>query len=121
MKKFSLYKKFIAAVVFLHFFLGVNFVFAQPFATEVLTLEGLAIEVIDRNAGLTTQELRIRAKSELIESADALNDLRVSYSIAPSSFGDQIPSDFGNALGVRQVIQLSQSFPWPGKLNAIMP
>lgn len=117
MKIIKLCQKIIKILVFLSLFLNVNFVFAQSPVNDRLTLNGLVNEVINRNAGLTAQELRIRAKRELVNSADALSDPRVSYSIAPSSFGDEIPSDFGNALGVRQVIQLSQSFPWPGKLS----
>lgn len=117
MKIIRLRQKIIKVSLCLSLLLSVNSVLAQSPVSDSLTLDGLVNEVINRNAGLTAQELRIRAKRELVNSADALSDPRVSYSIAPSSFGDDIPSDFGNALGVRQVIQLSQSFPWPGKLG----
>ena len=82
-----------------------------------LTLNWLSEEIVRNNEALSAMELRLNAKRALIESADALDDPRISYSIAPSSLGDDIPSDFGNALGVRSVIQVSQSFPWPGKLD----
>ena len=93
------------------------FVFAQSEVVEALNPNWLSNEVLQSNAGLTAQELRVKARRELVESASALDDPRISYSVAPSSIGDQIPSNFGNALGVRQVIQLNQSFPWPGKLS----
>lgn len=117
MKKISLSQKFIPSALCLALLFYVNPIFAQSSAVDKLSLERLVREVLDHNAGLTAQELRIKARSELIESADALDDPRISYSIAPSSFGDQIPSDFGNTMGVRQVVQLSQTFPWPGKLS----
>lgn len=82
---------------------------------EELLLPDLVQGVIQQNAGLSAQELRVLASQALAESAGALNDPRVSYLLAPSSAGADIPSDFGNALRVRQVIQVSQEFPWPGK------
>jgi cobalt-zinc-cadmium efflux system outer membrane protein len=82
-----------------------------------LTLSWLTEEIVRHNEALSAMELRLNAKRALIESADALDDPRISYSIAPSSLGDDIPSDFGNALRVRSVIQVSQAFPWPGKLD----
>jgi outer membrane protein TolC len=89
--------------------------FAQEQHAAVLDLPRLVEKVLERNAGLTARQLQVKAMKELADSADALDDPRLSYAIAPSSFGDDIPSDFGNALGVRQVIQFSQAFPWPGK------
>ncbi|MEX2469287.1 MAG: TolC family protein [Pseudohongiellaceae bacterium] len=71
--------------------------------------------VVQQNAALAVRELQSRASRALVESAGALDDPRVSYSLAPSSIGTEIPSDFGNALRVRQVFQVSQAFPWPGK------
>jgi len=82
---------------------------------DELRLAELTRVMIQQNAGLTAQELRTRANRELVESAGALDDPRVSYSIAPSSIGSDIPSDFGDALRVRQSFQVSQLFPWPGK------
>lgn len=80
-----------------------------------LLIEELVQAVIQQNAGLTVQELRIRASRALAEYAGALDDPRISYSLAPSSIGTDIPSDFGNALRVRQTFQVSQLLPWPGK------
>jgi outer membrane protein TolC len=80
-----------------------------------LLLGDLTQAVIRQNAGLTSRELQIRASRALTESAGALDDPRVSYSVAPSSIGTDIPSDIGNALRVRQTFQVSQLFPWPGK------
>ena len=82
-----------------------------------LSLSWLTDEIVRNNEALSAMEFRLNAKRALIESADALDDPRISYSIAPSSIGDDIPSDFGNALRVRSVIQVSQAFPWPGKLD----
>jgi cobalt-zinc-cadmium efflux system outer membrane protein len=82
---------------------------------EALSVDWLINEVISRNAGLTAEQLRAKAKQQLISSAGALDDPRINYSVAPSSIGDYIPSNFGNALGIRQTFQLSQTVPWPGK------
>ncbi|MEX0902283.1 MAG: TolC family protein [Pseudohongiellaceae bacterium] len=81
-----------------------------------LDLDTLLVTIVNENAQLTARELRVRAQRRLVESAGALDDPRVSYSIAPGSVGDSIPSDLGNTLGMRQVFQFSQSIPWPGKL-----
>lgn len=90
---------------------------AQVSGTENLDLIRLVTAVIERNEGLTARQLQAKARQELVTSAGALDDPRLSYAIAPSSIGDDIPSDFGNALRVRQVFQISQSIPWPGKLD----
>ncbi len=80
-----------------------------------LDIDALIEAVLSRNSGLESQRLRVAATEELVSSAGALDDPLVNYMIAPASFGDSIPSNLGNALGVRQNIQLSQSIPWPGK------
>ncbi|MDA1371015.1 MAG: TolC family protein [Proteobacteria bacterium] len=80
-----------------------------------LGVDWLVNEVVSLNVGLTAEQLRAKAKKQLISSAGALEDPRVTYSVAPFSIGDHIPSNFGNALGIRQTFQLSQSVPWPGK------
>lgn len=90
-------------------------VFGQLIPDDELILADLTRAVMQQNAGLTAQELRIRASRALTESAGALDDPMVSYSVAPSSIGTDIPSDFGNALRIRQSFQVSQVFPWPGK------
>lgn len=111
-------KIFKLIIVSLLFLLELNAVFAQQdIPTDSLRLNWLSEEIVRNNEALSAMELRLNAKRALIESADALDDPRISYSIAPSSIGDDIPSDFGNALGVRSVIQVSQAFPWPGKLD----
>lgn len=78
-------------------------------------IESLIDNILINNAGLESQQLRVAASEELITSAGALDDPRISYAIAPNSIGDSIPSKFGDAMRVRQNIQLSQTFPWPGK------
>lgn len=88
---------------------------AQQNLNEGLSLSELVMGVIRQNAGLSAQDFRAQASRALVESAGALNDPNVSYSLAPFSIGTDIPSDFGNALRVRQQFQVSQEFPWPGK------
>tara|TARA_R110002072_G_scaffold142853_1_gene288455 strand:+ start:14022 stop:15347 length:1326 start_codon:yes stop_codon:yes gene_type:complete len=83
--------------------------------TEGFTPEGLIREILQLNPGLAAQRLETLAREEQIVSAGALDDPRVNYAIAPASIGDNIPSALGDTLGVRQVIQLSQNFPWAGK------
>ncbi len=95
-------------------FFGVPAMAAES-AGMPLSVDRLLAEAIASNAGLTADQLRAQAKYQLIASAGALDDPRVNYSIAPQSIGDRIPSNLGNALGIRQVVQLSQSIPWPGK------
>jgi len=90
-------------------------VFGQLTAEDELLLADLTQAVMQQNAGLTAWELRARASRELTASAGALDDPRVSYSVAPSSIGTDIPSDLGNALRIRQSFQVSQVIPWPGK------
>ena len=84
-------------------------------STVSVSVDWLIEAVISRNAGLNSEQLRAKAKQQLISSAGALDDPRVNYAVAPASVGDSIPSGFGNALGIRQTFQLSQSVPWPGK------
>lgn len=79
------------------------------------TIESLIDAVLASNTGLISEHLLVSARKELIASAGALDDPRINYAVAPSSIGDRIPSNFGDAVGVRQNIQLSQTLPWPGK------
>lgn len=90
---------------------------AQAPVPETLDLSWLEQAVLQQNAGLTAGQLRARAMRELVDGADALDDPRLSYAVAPATAGDPIPSSFGDAVGVRQVIQFSQNFPWPGTRN----
>lgn len=83
--------------------------------TEHFTPEELIQEILQLNPGLAAQRLEAFAHDEQILSAGALEDPRVSYSVAPATIGQNIPSALGDTLGVRQVIQLSQSIPWAGK------
>jgi outer membrane protein, heavy metal efflux system len=78
-------------------------------------IDSLIEAVLADNAGLQSRRLQVAAREALISSEGALDDPTVSYAIAPNSIGDSIPSNFGNALRVRQNIQLSQALPWPGK------
>lgn len=78
-------------------------------------IEAIIDMIVASNPQLESHRSTVAAQEELIESYGALDDPRISYAIAPNSIGDSIPSSFGNALRVRQNIQLSQSIPWPGK------
>jgi cobalt-zinc-cadmium efflux system outer membrane protein len=78
-------------------------------------IDAIIDTIVANNPQLESHRSTVAAQEELIESYGALDDPRISYAIAPNSIGDSIPSSFGNALGVRQNIQLSQSIPWPGK------
>lgn len=82
---------------------------------EGLTAEELVQDILQLNPGLAAQRLEALASHEEIESAGALEDPRLSYSMAPATIGQNIPSALGDTIGVRQVIQLSQTFPWAGK------
>ena len=88
---------------------------AEENPVQSSNLEVIVNRLLARNPNLLSQRMRASASEALIKSAGSLEDPRVTYSIAPSSFGGTIPSSFGNALGVRQNLQLSQSIPWPGK------
>jgi len=105
---------FIASAFFCFSISSTNLLAAEN-SGESLSLDWLVSEVISRNVGLSSEQLRAKAKEALISSAGALDDPRVNYAIAPATIGDRIPSNFGNALGIRQTIQLSQTIPWPGK------
>lgn len=87
---------------------------AQP-VSETEDIDDLIAAVISSNASLESRRHLTSAREELVTSEGALEDPRISYSIAPNSIGDSIPSKFGDALRVRQNIQLSQNIPWPGK------
>ncbi|PCI74763.1 MAG: hypothetical protein COB20_14605 [SAR86 cluster bacterium] len=87
---------------------------AQPTIAPA-DIESLIDSILINNAGLESQQLQVAASEELIASSGALDDPRINYAIAPNSIGDSIPSKFGDALRVRQNIQLSQTIPWPGK------
>ena len=87
---------------------------AQPMS-EPEDIDGLIAAVLSSNASLQSRRDLTSAREELVTSEGALEDPRISYAIAPNSIGDSIPSKFGDALRVRQNIQLSQNIPWPGK------
>ena len=87
---------------------------AQP-VSEPEDIDGLIAAVLSSNASLQSRRDLTSARVELVTSEGALEDPRISYAIAPNSIGDNIPSKFGDALRMRQNIQLSQNIPWPGK------
>ena len=96
--------------------LGTELVAAEQ-AVQPRAVDALIGAVLARNPDLASQQFRASSRQELVASAGALDDPRVNYAIAPGSIGDSIPSKFGDALRVRQNIQLSQTIPWPGKLD----
>ena len=110
-------KSFLTSIPFLFFWFSAATT-AAPAAESsgvALSVDWLIDEVISHNAGLTSQQLHAKAEAQLISSAGALDDPRLNYSLAPLSIGDYIPSNLGNALGIRQSFQISQAIPWPGK------
>lgn len=75
-----------------------------------LSEETLVETVLSRNASLPATEAALEAASSRIDSVSAWDDPRLTYGIAPQTFGVS-GIDFG------QTIELSQSIAWPGKLR----
>lgn len=84
-------------------------------SSDSLELAALLESIQSANSALRVSELRRRAALAEIDAAGSLEDPQLSYRIAPSSIGDSIPSAVGDVLGVRQIIQVNQAIPWPGK------
>lgn len=82
----------------------------DPFATiERLDRATLVAAVLDRNRDLVAAEAAWRAAGERSVQASALPDPRLSYALAPLSVAG------GNRFG--QSVELSQPWPYPGKLR----
>lgn len=83
-----------------------SLVAAEP--ASPLTSQALVDQVLRANASIAAYTAHQRARSAEARSADALDDPRLSYAIAPKSVDD--PSvDTGHIVGI------SQTLPWPGK------
>ena len=82
-----------------------------PFQAQTeLKLDELRQEVLRRSPTLEAMESAWRAANSRYPQVTALDDPMFSYSLAPATIGvDRL--DFG------QKFELSQTFPWPGKLG----
>lgn len=76
----------------------------------VLSRTVLIRAVIVRNPGVEERRQALRAARARRSQVTALDDPEIAYSFAPMSIGS---STFG------QVVQVSQRFPWPGKLGSL--
>ena len=101
-------------------FLMVIFIAAKPTMASAqvsfdrdsyLTPEILVERVLSENASLPQVEEAARAVAARVEPAGALADPVFTYAIAPNTIGVR-------ELDTGQRIELSQSLPWPGKLDA---
>lgn len=79
-------------------------------AAEPLRAEELVREVLDRHPGTQALTQALAAAQARIAPAGALPDPMLSWALAPETFGDE-------RLGTRQIWQLNQTIPWPGKLS----
>jgi len=77
---------------------------------ETLDLDALANAVLRRNPSIAAMEATWRSVRAKFPQVTSLDDPMLSYAIAPGTFGNDEIDD-----GHR--IDLSQKFPWPGKLD----
>ena len=75
-----------------------------------LELDELRREVLRRSPTLAAMESACRAASSRYPQVTALDDPVFSYGLAPATIGV-------NHLDLGQRFELSQTFPWPGKLD----
>lgn len=84
---------------------------AALFSEKSKLTEGRLVEaVLARNPTLNAIRAAWQAAKARIEQASALDDPRLSYGFAPRTL-DAADLDFGYQ------VELSQAFPWPGKLS----
>ena len=84
---------------------------AALFAEDsVLEVEALVAAVLARNPNLEAMERSRRAAVARRQQATALEDPMLSYAAAPQSLADRAMRD-------GHEVELSQRFPWPGKLR----
>ena len=82
-----------------------------PFQEQTeLKLDELRQEVLQRNPTLAAMQSAWRAANSRYPQVTALDDPMFSYSLAPATIGV-------NRLDLGQRFELSQTFPWPGKLR----
>lgn len=83
---------------------------------ERVSAEALTDAVLARNAGLDAMRAALEAARARIVPAGALEDPELMYGFAPQTVGGfRTPGD--DFRGPNQRIELSQEFPWPGKLD----
>jgi len=75
---------------------------------QILTTAQLITAVLKRNADIPAMQAAWQVAQARIEQADAFDDPRLSYQIAPQTLA-QDHMDFGQSLSI------SQRLPWPGK------
>ena len=75
-----------------------------------LEIDALRREVLRRNPTLAAMESACRAASSRYPQVSALDDPVFSYGLAPATIGV-------DRLDLGQRFELSQTFPWPGKLR----
>lgn len=85
----------------------------DAFAQEEAVLEpdALAAAVLERNPGVAAQRAALRAARSRVEPAGSLDDPMLTVAAAPATFDDR-------ELDPRGRIEVSQSLPWPGTLDA---
>ena len=79
--------------------------------SSMLTPDRLIAVVLRDNPNLAEAEEAAFAAAERVQPAGALDDPVLSYALAPETIGNR-------NLDTGQRIEVSQLFPWPGKLNA---
>lgn len=85
--------------------------YAQKQQDKTISPEEVISIVLSRNPSLAEVEEAAIAASARVEPAGALEDPTLSYALAPATIGNR-------SLDTGQRIELGQSLPWPGKLDA---
>ena len=79
-------------------------------ASQHLNSENLIAEVLQRHPGAQALQQAVRAAEARVGAAGRWPDPQLNWMLAPNTIGD-------DELGTRQVWQLAQTVPWPGKLG----
>lgn len=78
-----------------------------PDADGELGADELVAQVLAANAAIRSRSLSAAAAEQRVSIAGALDDPKLSYGVAPRTFGSDLDG--------RHLIQISQSLPWFGK------
>ncbi|HUO81425.1 MAG TPA: TolC family protein [Gammaproteobacteria bacterium] len=81
-----------------------------------ISAESLTDAVLVRNAGLDAMRAALDAARARVVPAGALEDPELTYGFAPQTV-DGFRTPGGDFRGPNQRIEISQGFPWPGKLD----
>ncbi|OYV75297.1 MAG: hypothetical protein B7Z66_13450 [Chromatiales bacterium 21-64-14] len=81
-----------------------------PAKQHQLTPDQLVQVVLARNPGIGAMESAVAAATARIRRAGAYDDPMISYAAAPNTAGTP-------GRGLNQIVQVSQTFPWPGTLS----